>query len=467
MAANKVVLVLQTMDKKDLKTMEKFVRSPIYNQHQDVIRLFDYLKNALHEGNGSLSNEAIFAHLFPDIPFEVQKLHYINSYLLKTIEAYFAWKEWQHDEMEESLYLLRAYRNRKIYDQFERTYRQLEKKLEKHPYRNLQHHSIAYKLRIEQIKAEANRRSSDIHLQELSDAQDTWFAVEKLYNASTMISHQAVVKKEYDMGLLYPMLGFLKGSKMLKVPAVSMYYHAFQALSDAENDEDYRQLKTAIEKYKDQFPQSELRSLFLAALNFCIRRNNRGEKEYLREMFELYQSGLESEVFLENGILSRWTFRNIAAVAIQLKEFDWAKKFIEKYASYLEENHRAGMVNLNLAFYYYSTGDFDSAMPLLLQVDHDDILLNLFAKLLQSKMLYELENFDALESTLQSFKTYIHRKKVIGYHKTNYLNFIKYLLKVTSVNFYDKEKLEKLKAEIQAEQNIVEKEWLLQRVEEM
>ncbi|MCB0662510.1 MAG: hypothetical protein KDC24_07210, partial [Saprospiraceae bacterium] len=192
MAANKVVLVLQTMDKKDLKMMEKFVRSPIYNQHQDVINLFDYLKNALHEGNGSLSNEAIFAHLFPGVPFEIQKLHYVNSYLLKTIEAYFAWKEWQDDEMEESLYLLRAYRNRKIYDQFERTYKLLEKKLEKHPYRNLQHHSLEYKLRIEQIKAEANRRSADMHLQELSDAQDTWFAVEKLYNASTMISHQAV-----------------------------------------------------------------------------------------------------------------------------------------------------------------------------------------------------------------------------------------------------------------------------------
>ncbi|MEZ4948529.1 MAG: hypothetical protein R2784_03925 [Saprospiraceae bacterium] len=467
MAANKVVLVMQTLDKKDLKLLDKFVRSPIYNQHEDVIRLFDYLKNALHDGNGSLSNEAIFSVLFPDQAFEVQKLHYVNSYLLKTIESYFAWKEWQDDEMENSLYLLRAYRNRKIDDQFERTYRQIEKKLFNQPYRNLQHHSLEYRLRIEQIKAESNRRGSDLHLQELSDAQDTWFAVEKLYNASTMISHQAVVKKEYDMGLLYPILDFLEDSKLMEVPAVSLYFHAFKALADLENEKDYRQLKSAIEKYRERFPQSELRSLFLAALNFCIRRNNRGEKEYLRDMFELYQLGLDSEVFLENGILSRWTFRNIVSVAIQLGEYEWTKKFIEEFSDYLAEDHRSGTVNLNLAFYYYSIGDFDNAMPMLMQADHDDILHNLFAKLLQSKMLYELDDYDALESMLQSFKTYIHRKKVIGYHRSNYLNFIKYLQKVMSVNYYDKEKMEKLKGEISGEKNIVEKEWLLQRVESM
>jgi len=51
-----------------------------------------------------------------------------------------------------------------------------------------------------------------------------------------------------------------------------------------------------------------LKEIYTHAINHCIRQNNKKEDMiFLRELFDLYQVGLEQDAFLENGFLSRWT----------------------------------------------------------------------------------------------------------------------------------------------------------------
>lgn len=464
MANNKVLRIFKKLSKKEIKLLNKFVRSPIYNQHKDVVLLFDFFRKKIESSSEEPSSEVIFEAVYPNKPYEAQQLHYVNSYLLKVIEQFLAWHEWQEDDEAPKRYLLRAYRKKRLDAQFERTFSKLQKGQENQAFRNRDFYLSEYQLLSEKVMADAGKRSANLPLQELSNAQDLSYIVEKLYNACTILTHQAVVKKEYETGLLQPMLDYLHESDLLKVPAVAIYYYSYRMLSSARDKDDFRELKLLLKSSKNAFLPSELRDHYIIAINYCARQINKGDREFLREAFELYQNGLEAEVFLENGWLSRWTYKNIVVSGLQLKEFDWVKGFINDYAEKLPIKIREGNRNLNLAYYYYETKDFDQAMVLLNQTDNDDVLHNLFSKMLLVKMFYEQSSTGALDNLLLSFKAYIMRKKGLGYHKTNYLNFIRYTKRLMKVNFYDKEALEKLSLKITEERYLVERGWLLEQI---
>ena len=138
---------------------------------------------------------------------------------------------------------------------------------------------------------------------------------------------------------------------------------------------------------------------------------------------------------------------------------------MEDYQQFLEEKHRQGFVYYSLARLYYEEKNYDQAMKLLIQEAHyDDIIINLSAKTLLAKMYYEQEEIDVLESLLESMRTYIQRKKVMGYHKNNYKNIIRYTKKLLKITPYSKLSREKLHEEINQVSPLTEKEWLLNQL---
>ncbi len=79
-------------------------------------------------------------------------------------------------------------------------------------------------------------------------------------------------------------------------------------------------------------------------------------------------------------------------------------------------------------------------------------------------MYYELEEFDVLDSLLESMRIYVQRKKVLGYHKNNYKNIIRFTKKLLKVTPYSSTKKEKLKQELEVAAPLTEKEWLLNQL---
>ena len=86
---------------------------------------------------------------------------------------------------------------------------------------------------------------------------------------------------------------------------------------------------------------------------------------------------------------------------------------------------------------------------------------------MQLKIYYELQEFDVLESFLNSFRTYVNRKKQSGdlrsYHQENYLNIIRLTQKLLTYNPFDKKEKAKLKDEIE-KTKVTERKWLLDQL---
>jgi len=61
-------------------------------------------------------------------------------------------------------------------------------------------------------------------------------------------------------------------------------------------------------------------------------------------------------------------------------------------------------------------------------------------------------------------KNFIRRKKIIGYHKENYLNLIHFVKQLLELKRFDKIAKQQLSQEIISTKAVAEKTWLLEQV---
>jgi hypothetical protein len=466
----KLPALLRSLSKQDWHWLSKLVGSPLYNRHAAVVRLFEYLRKKAPASAEQLPEVKILHRaVFPGETFDAAKVHHANNYLLRLTEEYLAWDTWWQDEPERQFSLLLATRRRGLDRHFREVLQRLRLLRDAQPLRHAAHYRFEYRMALEDYQhSMQSGRTTVEHLQPLSDWHDVAFVAEKLRNACILVSRQRVLRAtELDTGLLPAVLDFVQSRpQLLDYPAVAVYYHGYQALTNPLEDQHFFALKRQLAAAASAFPLTEWRDVYLLAINFCIHRINLRQAQYLREVFDLYQSGLATGVFLENNAISRFTYTNIALAALRLGEYNWVWDFLHQYRDKLPDTQRAGAFAFNLARYYCERGDYDRAMPLLLEMDFDDVLHNLTAKAMLLRMYYETHATDALFSLLTSLGTYLRRKRQVSeQQRTAYQNLIRFVRRLAALSVRDHAGRQALRQEVELEPLLAEKDWLVRMLE--
>ncbi len=464
MSKIKVIDLLKSLPADEIRLLDKFVRSPVHNRHESVIKLFKYLRKALARNPNSINLEKIFVHLFPSEPFNAQKVHHVSSYLLKVVEEFLSWNEWRKNEVDFNISLLESYRRLKQPQLFYQTMLKSRKLHAKGTVKDS--YSFEQVFRLESVlfsQMRTDPKNKNFRLQELSDTQDTAFIISKLRTACILLSNQAVTKTSYDLGLIPAVQKFVEDSPHLENPTVAFYYFASKALSNYHDDESFGELKKLLIANQKIFDTSELYDIHIFAINYCIRRLNSGDKGFMREVFDIYQSGLATGVFLEKGKLAPRTYSNIVMSGLRLGEYDIVESFIHDYKDKLPQKQREGFFNYNLAHLFYEKKKYDKAMPLLLQIETHDVLHNCTARTLLAKMYYELGETESLASLIQSFKIFLKRKHLLGYHRELYLNFTTIIYKLNQIR--EPPQLDVLLTSIEQTKILAEKQWLIEQIQ--
>ena len=463
----KLIQLFRQFSKKEHKKLLHFIASPYFNNKQEVLDLYKYLLQQRSLKKEIVTKEKLYQHLFPQTPYKDERLRFVMSQLVQLLEQFIIIEEQQKASTQQKTILSRYYRKRKLNKQFEQTYKSGWQQLESQTYRSAAYFLARYQLQLENYHyASFAERTSPQNLQEVSDSLDTSFIILKLKTACLAISHQAVFQQEYQFGLLPHILQYTKEHHLITLPAIGVYYHTYFALKGESTDFHFQQFKTILFQYTSQFPQEELMDLYLLGINCGIQMINKGDTGFIPEVLALYKQGLSSNALLDNGTLSRFTYQNIVSVGLLTKEYEWTRHFLNEYKDKVDKDYRTSAYHFNLGRIAYSEKKYDEALKLLRDTDHKDLLINLFSKTLLLKIYYELSEFKLLDSFLEAFKIYLQRKKVIGYHKDNYQKVIYYTQQLMKLNPYDKAAKKKLQERIEGEEQLLEKEWLLERLRE-
>ena len=412
----------------------------------------------------ALEHEQLFAAACPGLPYNYSQLRYIQSYLLDLVRQFLILQEGRLEPAEQVPLLLRALRRRGMDDMFEKTLTAQLSGAENTHQRDARYHYQQYQLHQERLESASLReRSSRLNLQPLPDELTVYYVSEMLRHACLASMHEAVAGQAYRLGLLEAILDVVERDEMLRIPAVAVYYYAYQTLQNPEESEPLERLKTCLNDFSRQFSADEQRVHYLLAINGCIRRMNAGKRAYIREAFDLYRLALQREVLLENGILSGFNYKNIIRLAVALQEQNWAEQFLEKYRPTLHPRERDNMYRYNRAYLFFQQQDYAQAMPLLQQVELDDPLNNLDSRRMLLRSYFELGEWEALESLIQSFSAYLRRQKNLGYHRVINENLLIFTKKLLEINKKDRNALDTLRSELNANTEVAERAWLLKQ----
>ena len=462
MQDSRLFTVFDRLSNREISALGLFVRSPFFNQRQEVIRLYEYLAECKTLLLIWPEKKKAFGRTFPGEAYQDGKMRKYMSHLMRLLEQFLVYKQMEKDEISMGIALTGAYRDLNLEKHFRQSLREAEKRVKAAGLENADHFLDRYQLQSEEYEfARRNRRIGEFNLQETSDTIDVFYLAHKLRNICFLLSHQAVYNTQYDLGMISVLFEQANWDAFLDIPAIAIYYYCYQALTSTEGDTEFKYFKQLLFLHDKKFPQHEVHELYLLALNYCIKNFNAGQESYAQECFELYQEGLQREWLFEDGNLSRFAYNNIVSISLTIGEYDWVEQFIPDYRDKLEYHYRESNYSFNLARLQYERQQYDKALILLQKSEYKDLLLNLSAKAVMLKIYYELGEYDLLFSHLDALQIFIKRKKGIGYHEKNYRNLIRFTRQLLELPPGDREALEGLKKTIGSTKVVAERRWLL------
>ncbi|MFK7773331.1 MAG: hypothetical protein AB8F94_14380 [Saprospiraceae bacterium] len=472
MQKSSLVAILKRLSKRDWREFRKFVRSPYFNQREDVVLLFDYIDEAIHFlPPMAIDRKKVFTKVYAE-NFDEKKLRHTTSFLLKILKKYLTQAEFEKDQVQTQQYLCKSFRKKGMEVFFEKELNQARAILEKEIHRDGKFYFKNYELGMEEAGfTAAHLRKENKNFQSTADHLTVSFVASMLQLGCEIQSHQTMSKEAYDLKLLPQILDLIIAGNYKNVPVINLYFHCYNSIESLEineiskSEKHFQAFKKLIYQHWKLIPPNEIRNIYLYAINYCIKRLNSGERRFIREAFELFRSGLENETLLEEGVLSSFTYKNITRLGVALSENKWVEQFLEDYKKYLHPRERENTWRYNLAFFYFQQEKYKDAMQLLLRVEFKDMLNNLDARRMLLKSYFELGEYNALDSLLDSFSRYIYRQKEMGYHRDNYLNLIRFVKKIIQVRVEDKNNWQELKKEIESTTRLAEREWILEKLE--
>ncbi len=455
--------ILSAMSSPDLREMGKMVESPFFNRRKDVRLLFDYLGGCLRKGK-TPDREEVLTAVFPGRMPDAGRFRLVLHLLTEIARQFLVLDQLDREKGQKALLMAQALRRRALDRQARNVLQQAGAKLGiSAPHGDPEVQERRFQIQAEVLQHDrSSTRTRDLNLQQLSDHLEKSFVLRKLKLACELLSHQAVFRADYNFGLLDAVLERVRQApELTAAPEVSLYYHCCLALLHPADSTHFANMKPLLLRVETIFQPEECRDVMLLALNFCIRRLNDGHEAFAHQGLELYNDALKKGYLLEKGELSRFTFRNVVGMGLRIKAFDWVEGFIADYGHRIAPAHRESMVSFNRARLEYSRKRYREAMGLLQKADYQDLLLHLAAKTLLLKIYYEAGELRLLDALLDSLTIFLRRKKIIGYHQENYRKIVRYFQKLVTINRFDTAAVQGLRQQIEAEEHLTEREWLL------
>lgn len=471
MTGSKLLTLLKTFDKYELNRLRKYVESPFFNENDFLVQLYDLLDKFLRSNKETIDQQVIWHKIFPKTVYNDTKFRRLCSDLNKLAQDFITFEDFKNQPLAFESYQLRLLNSKgldKHYLAVERNVNRARKNLklrdsmfyyndamleyEKHVY--LEKHGVM--------------RTKKVNLGQADFQLDCFFLSLKLKNYCDAINYKNILNIDIKIGMMEKVLEAAKEKSYQAVPAVAIYYQILLTLTDRENEAHFFNLKRLLNENNFRFQQQEMRNMYIFAQNYCIKKINTGNAAYYRELFEIYKTLIETNIILNKGIIVPWDYKNITSVGLRVGEFKWVEKFVKNYNQHLPKSHQKNALTYNLAILHFYKKDYDEVITLLRDMSYKDVFDALQGRWLLVKTYYELDEFDALDALIDSFRIFLRRNKSISksYQKM-YMNAIKFLQKIMKIPYENKGSGEKLFLQIKACSPIAERSWLLSKLEEV
>ncbi len=468
----KAVHVIKNFTKVERNRLTKFIDSPYFNSNENLSNYYHSFINSINSVNESTL--LVNASVAYDKKLNKDGFNKINHALLELVMQFLQQENLKTKKLLLENLLVNEVNKRKIESLRKQVFKQAERSKKRTLERSFDHHLESYRLEHYRFmntseferKVKSKRNYSGDEINSINQSLNDLFATEKLRVYCIYLSWNRVVDLNIEFPLIKYVERWIKNNETK--PLTKIYYLVSKTFTDFENDTHYYELKKLLQKNKDTFGVNEGRIIYDAILNYCIQKTNIGEASFQEELLDAYMSSLNSGFLLNQGYLNPTSFRNICFIAMRLRKYEWVSSFMDEYAPMIKPENRDNALTFNKARLSFYQKDYPKVLELLNQVEYQDAFYNLNSKTLMLASYYELDEYLSLNSLIESFRAYIRRLKgTTKERKSFYMDLLKYTQKLMRIDHRDHNALEKLKKEVIAKKGVVNKQWLLEKIDEL
>ncbi len=478
MFSNKLLGILKNLNRKEMTRFREFVNSPYFNKNEDIRALIAYLSKffpAFNEQN--CDRQLIFAAVYPDEPHDQSKLALLFTYAFRSLREFLIVEQCKQDDFGQTLFFLQALRSKKQYALYEKMLEDAERTLNATTLKDefYYHHQYHLAAEADSYFNQIERRQLDRSIVQKQTYLDDFYLLEKLKDACEIQVRRRIFKVDYPIQMLEATLQEVRSRTTACEPLIYLYHQIYQMVTQPLPEFYFAALDT-LQQHVQDIATSELTYIYNYFQNYCIQQINKGDERFLYEIFKLYQAQLKRGLLLQDGYLSEWHYKNIVTTGIRLHEMAWVQDFIETYKDKLPPEVQENAYRFNLASYHYALQEYDAVLELLLKVEYRDLRYNLGAKALLLRTYYDLKEFDALLSLVQSFTLYLRRNKLMAdFHRDGHYELFKFTRRAAQIRAHldfvpsqkTRQEFEKLQQDVAATRIIMNKGWLLEKLNEL
>lgn len=481
----RLIKLLKTFTKEEIKSFGKFVSSPFPLQTRNTIELYNYLANLHPDYDSRLpGKQEIFSQLFTGEDYNERKLQNLIFDLTKSAEHFLAHCTFFEDEQEFLLNLSKGYLNKNLHDESNRINKIIEKKLQ--PTFSPDTDYTSKLKRLTQLKLEYYNENN--HLESVTKSIEDIFETSVLQFISEYIQYvnnmntalhncekkieNRFVQEALQIINFKELLEWFEKEDFIKTPNIGLYYYVFKTIDEPDNLNYYHLLKNLFFRNLSDLNREEKFYFFMHLGNYCIQRSESNANDFRKETFNIFKSMLKNNSYSPSvgQNIDVMTYRTMVLSSYSQKDSKWLNYLIKNYIECLPVDHRDNIRNYTYAYLYFLKNEFVKSLGSISTFKNNEFhVFKLDVKHLTMQIYYELCSYDLALSTLDAYKHFIDsNKKIPEFAKILYRNFIKFYQKLLRIKYgISKEDPSFVKGEIDNSIQIVSKKWLMEKADEL
>src|SRR5260221_7329207 len=198
----KLIDVLKTLNKKELRRLGEMTASPFYNKSDKIRLLFEVISKYYPDfNNRNITLEKLSEKVFPREPYDYHKINNIISDLYAITEKFFVVLSLEENQKTEKLFLLSQLRSRRLDKLYLQKHNALKEFLETEKIKDEEMYYAGYKM-YEDYSQFLSMAEPNTGHKLLQDAFDPYFtaALTKLLRYYNLMLHEQKQNKvEYNM----------------------------------------------------------------------------------------------------------------------------------------------------------------------------------------------------------------------------------------------------------------------------
>ena len=478
MLNRKLLEVLQRLSDPERSKLRLFLQSPYFNHKHnaaDLLHLYEYIiARDAEEQHPELSKKTVAGLFFPAKVYQEGKkgpLDGLASDLFNMVKQFMTQASFEAEDtvFEEGITMAKFYRRYGMEDRFWQSIQSLRKALKERQNWDALFFQKQFKIEFEAASFESlnNSFENDDYMKAADENLDMEYAINKLEFAC-LLSHRKKATA-LDFNEQNPLIqAVLKlPETYYQIPLFQIYHVIFQLLQEPGDEEVFSKLEQLLETQKSSIPFAKYRELKAYYRYFWGRRYLKsGDAAARHKMFEVYKEHFEAGYFYEENAIMINPLRVLVFFGLKLGQFDWVKKVLEEHppqriwgTKYPVEAH-----SICLAEYYFYKKEYTIALETLVYKHFENPLLSIQSDVLLIKIYFECSD-DLLDYRMKALEQKVRRTNLSTEWKSRYYSFLQKLDKIVKHGWKkDALKHNQLLEEIKSTQGIVEREWLLEKL---